>query len=101
MKLHDDIHNYFEKLVVDDIAKRNLESVYNEDIMADLCCTVLNQLPARYIRYDVDMEFYLPQSERMLMEQQVQTAIDVAITQVSKKKELNNESWIGGCAKSY
>ncbi|MCF7498844.1 MULTISPECIES: late competence development ComFB family protein [Pseudoalteromonas] len=92
MKLHDDIHNYFEKLVVDDIAKRNLESVYNEDIMADLCCTVLNQLPARYIRYDVDMEFYLPQSERMLMEQQVQTAIDVAITQVSKKKELNNES---------
>jgi len=92
MKLHDDIHNYFEKLVVDDIAKRNLESVYNEDIMADLCCTVLNQLPARYIRYDVDMEFYLPQSERMLMEQQVQTAIDVAITQVSKKKELNNDS---------
>ena len=92
MKLHDDIQNYFEKLVVDDIAKRNLESVYNEDIMADLCCTVLNQLPARYIRYDVDMEFYLPQSERMLMEQQVQTAIDVAITQVSKKKELNNES---------
>ena len=92
MKLHDDIHNYFEKLVVDDIAKRNLESVYNEDIMADLCCTVLNQLPARYIRYYVDMEFYLPQSERMLMEQQVQTAIDVAITQVSKKKELNNES---------
>ena len=92
MKLHDDIHNYVEKLVVDDIAKRNLESVYNEDIMADLCCTVLNQLPARYIRYDVDMEIYLPQSERMLMEQQVQTAIDVAITQVSKKKELNNES---------
>ena len=90
MKLHDDIHNYYEKLVVEDIARRELDSVYNDDVMADLCCTVLNQLPARYIRYDVDMEFYLPHSERMLMEQQVQTAIDVAISQVAKKKELQN-----------
>ncbi len=88
MKLHDDIHNYYEKLVVEDIAKRNLESLYSDDIMADLCCTVLNQLPARYIRFDVDMEFYLPQAERLRMEQQVQTAIDVAISQIAKKKEL-------------
>ena len=34
------------------------------------------------------MEFYLPQTERIKMEQQVQTAIDVAISQVAKKKEL-------------
>ena len=88
MKLHDDIHNYYEKLVVEDITKRNLESTYSDDVMADLCCTVLNQLPARYIRYDVDMEFYLPQTERIKMEQQVQTAIDVAISPVAKKKEL-------------
>ncbi|WP_199526229.1 late competence development ComFB family protein [Pseudoalteromonas sp. bablab_jr004] len=91
MKLHDDIHNYYEKLVIEDIAKRKLDSLYNDDIMADLCCTVLNQLPARYIRYDVDMEFYLPQTERIKMEQRVQIAIDVAISQVAKKKELQNE----------
>ena len=91
MKLHDDIHNYYEKLVIEDIAKRKLDSLYNDDIMAYLCCTVLNQLPARYIRYDVDMEFYLPQTERIKMEQRVQTAIDVAISQVAKKKELQNE----------
>ncbi|WP_404340476.1 late competence development ComFB family protein [Pseudoalteromonas mariniglutinosa] len=88
MKLHDDIHNYYEKLVIEDIAQRNLDGVFNDDIMADLCCTVLNQLPARYIRYDVDMEFYLSRAERMKMEQTVQTAIDVAVSQVLKKKEL-------------
>ena len=75
-------------MVVEDISKRNLEATYSDDVMADLCCTVLNQLPARYFRYAVDMEFYLPQKERMRMEQQVQTAIDVAIRQVAKKKEL-------------
>ena len=55
--------------------------------MADFCCTILNQLPARYIRYDVDMAFYLPQHERIQMEQRVNIAIDVAISQVAKKRK--------------
>lgn len=88
MRLHDDIHNFYEKIVIEEIIKRKLDQHYNEDVMADFCCTVLNQLPPRYIRYDVDMAFYLPQSERLHMEQAVQTAIDVAITQIAKKKEL-------------
>ncbi|WP_419149066.1 late competence development ComFB family protein [Pseudoalteromonas 'SMAR'] len=88
MKLHDDIHNYYEKLVVDHIVSRKLDAVYDDDVMADFCCTVLNQLPARYIRYDVDMEFYLPQSERVEMEAAVEKAIDVAVAEVAKKKKL-------------
>ncbi|ASM49501.1 hypothetical protein PESP_a1377 [Pseudoalteromonas espejiana DSM 9414] len=91
MRLHDDIHNFYEKIVVEEIIKRKLDKIYNEDVMADFCCTVLNQLPPRYIRYDVDMAFYLPQSERIHMEERVQTAIDVAITQISKKKDLNDQ----------
>ncbi|GEB70778.1 MULTISPECIES: late competence development ComFB family protein [Pseudoalteromonas] len=92
MRLHEDIHNFYEKIVVEEILKRKLDKVYNEDVMADFCCTVLNQLPPRYIRYDVDMAFYLPQSERIHMEERVQTAIDVAISQISKKKDLNEQS---------
>ena len=88
MKLHDDIHNYYEKLVVDHIVSRKLDTVYDDDVMADFCCTVLNQLPARYIRYDVDMEFYLPQSERVEMEAAVEKAIDIAVAEVAKKKKL-------------
>lgn len=88
MKLHDDVHNYYEKVMLDRIIERGLQDQYNEDTMADFCCTVLNQLPARYIRYDVDMAFYLPQHERIQMEERVDIAIDVAITQVAKKRSL-------------
>jgi hypothetical protein len=88
MRLHDDIHNYYEKIVTDHISKLKLDTIYNDDILADLSCTVLNQLPPRYIRYEVDMAFYLTQDERELMQSQVEKAIDVAISQISKKKEL-------------
>ncbi|OHU91713.1 MULTISPECIES: late competence development ComFB family protein [Pseudoalteromonas] len=87
MKLHDDVHNYYEKIVLDKIVEHNLHEKYDEDVMADFCCTVLNQLPARYIRNDVDMAFYLPQSERIVMEEQVEKAIKFAGEQVAKKKK--------------
>jgi hypothetical protein len=92
MRLHDDIHNFYEKIVVEEIIKRKIDEQYNEDVMADFCCTVLNQLPPRYIRYDIDMVFYLPQKERMEMEERVQKAIDFAINEISKKKNLHDPS---------
>ncbi|MEQ3514971.1 late competence development ComFB family protein [Pseudoalteromonas sp. BZB3] len=91
MKLHDDVHNYYEKIMLDRIFARNLQDKYNDDVMADFCCTVLNQLPARYIRYDVDMAFYLPQHERIQMEQKVDIAINVAMTQVAKRDSMISE----------
>ena len=89
MRLHDDIHNYYEKIVVEEIIKRKFDKQYSDDVMADFCCTVLNQLPPRYIRYDVDMAFYLPQQEREHMEEKVNTAIDFAISQIAKKQVIN------------
>ena len=88
MKLHDDVHNYYEKIMLDLLIERDLCDKYDDEVMADFCCTVLNQLPARYIRYDVDMAFYLPQHERIQMEQRANTAIDVAISQIAKKREI-------------
>ncbi|MCK8129165.1 competence protein ComFB [Pseudoalteromonas sp. S1610] len=89
MRLDDDIHNFYEKLVLEEIEKRKLNERYNDDVMADFCCTVLNQLPPRYIRYDVDMAFYLTQTDRLDMEQRVEVAINFAIDQIAKKKELH------------
>ncbi|BBN80893.1 hypothetical protein PA25_08780 [Pseudoalteromonas sp. A25] len=91
MKLHDDVHNYYERIVLEKIIEHNLDKKYDEEVMADFCCTVLNQLPARYIRNDVDMVFYLPGHERELMEQRVETAIEVAVAQVAKKGSTRNE----------
>ena len=89
MRLDDDIHNFYEKLVLEEIEKRKLNERYNDDVMADFCCTVLNQLPPRYIRYDVDMAFYLTQTDRLDMQQRVEVAINFAIDQIAKKKEIN------------
>ena len=79
MKISDDIHNYYEKLVMQYFAAAKFDDKYDVDFMADLTCVVLNQLPTRYIRHEVDMAFYLPPSERFEMEAKVKDAITKAV----------------------
>ena len=79
MKISDDIHNYYEKLVDQHFATLKLEESYDAEFIADLVCVVLNQLPTRYIRHEVDMAFYLPASERFEMESDVKVAVEKAL----------------------
>ena len=79
MKISDDIHNYYEKLVMQHFTLSKFDEKYDEDFIADLTCVVLNQLPTRYIRHEVDMAFYLPASERFEMESKVKNAISKSI----------------------
>ncbi len=78
MKLDDDIHNYYEKLLLDHLVELRLDDQYDTEYLADLCCIVLNQLPPKYIRYEVDMAFYLPQTERFEMVMKVREAVSKA-----------------------
>jgi hypothetical protein len=87
MKISDDIHNYYEKLVIQHFSNANFNEKYDEDFIADLTCVVLNQLPTRYIRHEVDMAFYLPPSERFEMESRVKSAISKAIEFMADNKE--------------
>lgn len=75
MKLDDDIHNYYERLVLDHVIELGLDQEKDAEYLADLCCISLNLLPPRYIRYEVDMAFYLPQSERFEMVMKVKEAV--------------------------
>lgn len=79
MKLDDDIHNYYEHLVLERMEKLQLAKTKDPDYLADLCCLTLNQVPPRYIRYEVDMAFYISQNERQQMEMNVASAMDKAI----------------------
>ena len=79
MKLEDDIHNYYKHLVLERIELLGLNKTKGEDYLADLCCLALNQIPPRYIRFEVDMSFYMPQSERQQMEMNVLNAVDKAL----------------------
>lgn len=79
MKISEDIHNYYEKLVMQHFFSAKFDEKYDVDYIADLTCVVLNQLPTRYIRHEVDMAFYLPPSERFEMENKVKKAIAKAL----------------------
>ena len=90
MKISDDIHNYYEKLVMQHFTLSKFNEKYDEDFIADLICIVLNQLPTRYIRHEVDMAFYLPASERFEMETKVKSAVNKAIEFMKIHREENN-----------
>lgn len=85
MKLDDDIYNFYEHIVVERLSIMGLDKTKDTDYIADLSCIVLNQLPPRYIRYQVDMAFYLPQHERIEMEIKVKESIDRAIEYLDSK----------------
>ena len=86
MSFDSQISNYYEKLVVDELADR--ESLVNvgDDVLIDMACVALNQLPARYYRYSVDMAFYLSAKETQQMEAEVKQAVDYAVKFVTDHK---------------
>ena len=86
MKLDDDIHNYYEHMVVEYI--RTLDAVKGKenDYLADLTCLALNQLTPRYIRYEVDMAFFLANSERQQMHMNVINAVQSGIDFLNKHR---------------
>lgn len=89
MKLDDDIHNYYEKLLLDHLVELRLGEEYDTEYLADLCCIVLNQLPPKYIRYEVDMAFYLPQTERFEMVMKVREAVAKAKGFLDTQRDKN------------
>jgi hypothetical protein len=85
MSFETQISNYYEKLVVDEIMGRQ-DIDENDDVLIDIACVALNQLPSRYFRYSVDMAFYLSASENVKMEEDVKKSVDHAITFVREHK---------------
>ncbi|MCV2883143.1 late competence development ComFB family protein [Aestuariibacter sp. AA17] len=87
MKLDDDIHNFYEKLILERIEHLGLTKSKSANYLADLTCLALNQVPPRYIRYEVDMAFYLPQNERQQMEMNAAEAISKAIKYLDESEQ--------------
>ena len=85
----DDIRNYYEQLVqnylIDTASKKH--NITDEDLLEDIACIALNQLPARYIRHEVDMAFFLTTTERDTMRNRVVEAVEHAIEAVESRKE--------------
>lgn len=83
MTIDTQIANYYEKLVIDELKGRPEAAGKPEDELADIACVALNQLPARYYRFSVDMAFYLSVPEQHAMETDVARAVTHALAFVS------------------
>ncbi|MDT8385420.1 MAG: late competence development ComFB family protein [Gammaproteobacteria bacterium] len=82
----DNIHNHYERLVFDEVlaqqAKKGVS--FDEDMLEDVVCVALNNLPARYVRHSVDIAFYLTLPERDQMERLVRNAVSEAFDRVTR-----------------
>ena len=81
----DSVHNYYEHMVINEIHRQIGDATVGTDFVADVACVALNHLPPRYIRYDVDMAFYLSPKESQEMEEKVTGAVRAALEFVKKR----------------
>ena len=86
-----EIHNYYESLVTDYV-RRTITNLFpgkasDQELMDDIACIALNQLPARYVRHQVDTSFYLTAVDREEMEGKIRDAVDQAIDHIIRHSE--------------
>ncbi|PID43066.1 MAG: competence protein ComFB [Proteobacteria bacterium] len=84
MSLLDNIRNYYENRVVEELEVQVQEGRFGMDRLTDIVCVALNHLPPRYIRHEVDMAFYLSPVEYDEMKNKVRKAVKEAIAYVEK-----------------
>lgn len=91
----DSVHNYFERLVFNEINEHYSDKFDDNNALADMACIALNRIPPRYIRYDIDMSFYMSVEEHIEVEKKVRKAVKKAYKRVKQFESLKeNEQTI-------
>jgi hypothetical protein len=86
------IHNYYETLVTEYILNTLAkEKGVDQDFLEDVACLALNQLPARYVRHDVDMAFFLTARERERMQNHIIEAVLDASRRVRESRHRDED----------
>ena len=83
------INNYYEQLVFRHILD-SIQNPVDENFLEDVACVALNHLPAKYVRHEVDMAFYMTSEERNKIDADVTIAVRKAIEYVSKHRDDHN-----------
>ena len=81
------LYNYYEHLVFDYISIELMREYTDrdEDFFLDVACYSLSKLPARYIRHEIDMLFYLKEGEDEQMKKKVAETVDSAASFISSR----------------
>lgn len=85
------IHNYYERLVFREILSIN-PAPTEENFLEDVACVALNHLPAKYVRHEVDMAFYMTLEERIKIDADIHQAVQNAVLYVNQYKDHHDES---------
>jgi len=80
----DSVHNYFERLVFNEINEFYSDKFEDSNALADMACIALNRIAPRYIRYDIDMSFYMSVDEHVAVENKVKKAVKKAYKKVKQ-----------------
>jgi len=87
----DSVHNYFERLVFNEIKENYADKFEDNNALADMACIALNRIAPRYIRYDIDMSFYMSVDEHIAVEKKVQKAVRKAYKKVKRFENSQEE----------
>ena len=82
MSILDNIYNYYERLVLEEVANQLGADRPAEDFVSDVVCVALNELPCRYFRHGVDMAFYLSSDDYLAMKERTRQAVAAALERV-------------------
>lgn len=89
MSILDNIQNYYEPLVMEELAHLLDELEQDrpdEDMLGDVVCVALNHLPPRYFRHEVDLIYYLSPTEAEEMRAKVRKAVEEALAYVTSNR---------------
>lgn len=81
------VHNYYERKVFQEINTKYLNSGLDGGQLADMACIALNRISPKYIRYDIDMSFYMSGEEYYAHEKKVRKAVRKAFKTVNKQAD--------------
>ncbi len=87
------VHNFHERLVAEALNKflRENKLDFDQNDYEDAACLALNALPPRYIRYDVDMTFFLSENEADELANQAAEAVAQAVERVRQHKRHDEQ----------
>jgi len=84
----DNIHNYYETAVVNRLIEMVQADFLEDDeqLLEDVACVALNQLPSRYIKHDIDMLYFMTTEEREKVEYDIHKAVTAAVEYVQQNR---------------
>ena len=86
MSILDNVYNYYEKLVLEELATQTEGQEVDEEYLTDAVCIALNHLPSRYFRHGVDMAFYLSSEDFLKMKDEVKESVSSALEHIEKSE---------------